>query len=187
MGFWDLFKRREDPPADPRINHIFTDGDREAAGQARIARMQVARLKSELEMQQLKLDAEKQQLSTKHDILELKQKIEDLEGDEYEEEGGSSIEDTLMTALAAKFLGGAQPASQPVIQPPARPVEAPAVPEITDDQIAAVWKAQPKATQKFILALDDEQIGDEIAARMPGISEESIERAISFIKKQRKY
>lgn len=179
MGLFDFWKTQP--------NHLLTDEERLAGGEKRKANLELSKLKLDLEREKLALEGEKDKLRLQAEIEEYRQKLEDLQGydDDENEGGGRSMEDTLVTSLLAKVLAGQQPAITPAVQPPVIVQTASAPLEITDTQIAQLWKAQGKDTQNFIKALDDAQIVTELKERLPQLSDDAVRRALDFIHKER--
>jgi len=82
-----------------------------------------------------------------------------------------------MSMLAAKFLG-----SQPAAPAPQLAQAPAAALNISDGQLEAYWNGLDKRTKRYVLALDDQGIKEELLSRMPDLPDEVIQRAIRIIR-----
>ncbi len=180
MGIFDFI--RGGKPRDPRQNHDLSDEERLFGGQKRGIQLEIAKLKSDLEKEKLKLEAERDRIRIQAEIEEAKQDLADLQGSDEEEEQGGGMENALMSMLAAKFLGGQQ--QQAVNIPQAAPQSSPAL-NITDGQLEAYWGGLDKRTKRYVKALDDQGIKEELLSRMPDLPDEVIQRAIRIIRSKK--
>jgi hypothetical protein len=158
MGILDIFKKR-----DPRNNHDFSLDERQLAAERTNTKFQLTKRKAELEIQQLE---------------RVRQDLEELRGDDYEEQQGSNPEDTILATLLTKVLAGSS--TQAVHAAPI--ITTPTAPTYTDDQILDLWNSQDKKTQKMILAMPNNQIARIIKERLPSITDQEITHAIGLIR-----
>lgn len=128
---------------DPRQNHEFTQEDTEAGGEATKSKAELRRLRNELEASRLRANHELEMIRIKADIEDAKQQLSDLMDDGEEQEPGS-VEDSIMTMLLTKFLGGQASAPVPLSQNQIQQVQT-ATPdgEPTDQDLRELWNRLP--------------------------------------------
>jgi len=178
MGIFDFLKQ----PGRSR-GHELDQEERDLGGEATATKTSLKKARAELEIERLKLEAERDQLKLRAQIEEARQELADIMSDDEDEEpqGGSSTEDALMTLLLSKVMGGQQPVA-PIAAPAPAPQPAPT--SFDDQQIEAVWRSIPKDQQKIAKKLSDNQLKAYITGSLPSISDESLERAVAFVRRQ---
>lgn len=174
MGLFDFLKKKEDP------RHQLEEEDRIAGGETRSIKSQLNRAKAELEIAKLRLEAERDQIRLRAEIEEARQDLEDLTGaGEEEESGGGSPEDALLTAFLSKIMQGQQQQpAQIVVQPQAAPLD------LEEEQFKEIWKKIPNKYKDTAKKMSDEQIKAYINGSLPGSSEDSLNRAVAFVRRQ---
>ncbi len=175
MGIFDFLRTK-------RTQHELTQEERNAGGETKSIKSQLAQARAELEIARLRLEAERDRIRLQAEIEEARQDLEDLtSGGEEEGGSGGSPEDVILTTflstLMAKQQGTAPQITAPVIPP------APQKIDLEDQQISEVWKSLSKDHQKIARKMPDSQLKAIINANIPGISDESLGRAVAFIRR----
>jgi hypothetical protein len=169
MGIFDFLKRSD--------KHELTQEERELGGDTKSIKSALTRRRQELEMARLELEAEKQRIHYEYEIEKAKQDLEDLQANYEEDDEGGGEDDILKTLLATFITKQQQPA------PAAPPAPAPTPQTLEDQQIAQVWRSLSKDHQKIAKRMNDGQLKAIINANLPGISEDSLTRAVEYVRK----
>ena len=173
MGIFDFIKGSKS------AKHEIQDEERELGGETTAIKTSLKKARAELEIARIRLEAERDQIRLRAEIEEAKQDLADLmDNGEEEESSGGSMEDTLMAALLARVMGGQQQPA-PAIAPPA-----PAPVDLEEAQFREIWDKIPKTQRTVAKKMTDDQIKAYINGSLPGISEESLNKAVAFVRRQ---
>lgn len=173
MGLLDWFKSK-----DARANHDFNDKDRELSKEIRRQRAEINALKMQHEL-------ERERVHHELEMTRLQQQLEDMQPEEeIPEEGGGNTTDMMMMAILSKMMNNTPGVStQPTSSLRDSPV-APLTPgvSLSDEQINEYWENMPKFQKILAKKATDEQIGNIIRNKIPGIDQDSIDRCIRTVK-----
>jgi hypothetical protein len=171
MGLLDWFKgKKEETEYKP---HLFTDEERGLSAEKR-------KLKNQLDMELMRLGAERDKITMQRDIEQARQDLENLQSDGIEEEGSSSMEDTLLATLLGKVLQGNKGNTDTVI--PVQPVQVEQV-SLPNEQLAEIWKKLPNHVKAMAKRMDDTQLASTIKGQIPNIDQDTLQRAIILVRK----
>jgi len=175
VGFFDLFRKKDDN------QHELTELNRDIGRERQMTRAVLLNKKRELEIARLELEHERDKLKIEYETEKLRQDLDDLRGDDYDDSDGNtggSTEDALLAMLISKMGGGAH-----VQQQPAPPIPAYQEPKIDEEQLKAVWRSLTKREQQIAKKMPDSQLKAIINARAPNISEGDLDAAVDFVRK----
>jgi len=175
MGIIDIFRAKR---LDNRNNHTFDEDDRENSLVKRQERSLYQREKAKLDLEELRLTHQITMMERRAELQELKEMISGSS-----KNGMSNIEDTALMMLMQKF-SNPTPASNPtnIEKPQVEILKEDAGVTFSDEQIQQIWSDVPSFAKKIAKRMTDEQLGNEIANRIPSINDESIQRAIQYIR-----
>lgn len=134
IGLFDIFKRK-----DPRCNHDMNDEDRENSANTRKLKLELKRAQHDHDLALENLRFEQKRLELQQSIQELRDDIEDYNGD-YDEPGEQSTEDKLLTTLLTSILAKNQPGATITAAPEDL---TPADGEPSDQELRRLWKKLP--------------------------------------------
>jgi len=162
---WPFSRKRE-------ASYTFSEEDRSLSKQIRMDRAEIAKKKAELDLANARLEHEKRKAELEADIAEARQRLADITDDD-EDDGDDSDDLDLNGLLASLFAGQAQAAHPP---PPATPQGT----NLTDEQLREIAAKIPATYRTMAKTMSDETLAQLIRARMPGLSEETVSRAVSI-------
>jgi hypothetical protein len=176
MGLIDIFKAKR---LDNRNNHSFDEDDRENSLAKRQERSLYQREKAKLDLEELRLTHQITMMERKAELQELKEML-NSSGNSNE---SGNIEDAALMMLMNKFANPTPTVTQHTESPPKEIISNETVGvTFTDEQIQQIWNDVPSFAKKIAKRMTDEQLGQEIANRIPSINDESIQRAITYIR-----
>lgn len=165
MGFFDMFKRK-----DKRVNHEFSDEERDLSLQKR-------KLQAELQRQRFELET----LRLQQEKLELQDQIEQFKANLEPEEDEEGDTDSVLMLLLSKVLGGNSPVVAQSVSNSERVTPPTNTQHMTDEQLQAMIDSIPSKYVKIARKMDENSLKGYIKSNMPSLDEDSIHRAILLI------
>lgn len=98
------------------------------------------------------------------------------------QDSGLDMNQALMMLLAKAFMPQQGAVPVPPASPTTPPQAAPATVTFTDEQLRTVWNELPRAARKMAQNLDDDTVKNFIQAKLPGIDDDSLSRALRIVR-----
>ena len=162
-----------------KLNHEFTDLDREKAVSAKRARNETLELEEKLKREELLLEYQLRAEEIRAKIEECKLRREELNSTEEETHG--SFEDALMLKLLDK-LNPSQNPSIGAMPPTSISTKAPIEVNFTDEQLKAYIDSVPKIARTIARKAPVAELEEQIKQHQPNISKDSLNRAVAMLK-----
>lgn len=160
-----------------KLNHEFTDLDREKAVSAKRARNETLELEEKLKREELLLEYQLRTEEIHAKIEECKLRRAELLQNNEEEQSSSSFEDTLMLKLLDKLNPsvGAMP-------PTSISTQTPTEVNFTDEQLKTYISSVPKIARTLARKASVQELEEQIKQHQPNISKDSLSRAVTMLK-----
>jgi len=147
--------------------HVLTDADRDLSLERR--RLAMNRDLLDLELYKARHDLEMAQIQ--NDLQQLRSEGGD---------GEDSMLNQALTLLMSRAFGDQTPAGS-IPQTPPQVLPTAGV-SFSDEQLRDTWQQLPKIARKVAMSWSDEQLSQFIQGKMPGVDQDTINRAIAVVR-----